>query len=151
MAVTSDEERRFVLTLDPSGGDDGWGFEVAEVLNSNGRRPREPETVLAVPRPRAARLRRHVVEAVTASGYPVHAVGPQRRKPFNLAQDPGVRLVLMLRALAPVRIPARRERIAAGVAAMSPEEALYWYALTTNGNAARGLQALRILLTDEVS
>ena len=149
MAVTSEQERRFILTLDPSGDGDGWGFEVAEVLNGRSRRGREPETVMAVPRPRAPRLRRYVVEAVTASGYPVHAVGPQRRKPFNLAQDPGVRLVLMLRALAPVRIPARRERIAAGVAAMSPEEALYWYALTTNGNAPRGLRALRTLLADD--
>lgn len=146
MAVTSEQERRFILTLDPSGDGDGWGFEVAEVLNGRSRQGREPETVMTVPRPRAPRLRRLVVEAVTASGYPVHSVGPQRRKPFNLAQDPGVRLVLMLRALAPVRIPARRERIAAGVAAMSPEEALYWYALTTNGNAPRGLRALRTLL-----
>ena len=149
MAVISDKERRFVLTLDPAADGDGWGFEVAEMLNGRSRRGREPETVMLVPRPRAARLRRLVVEAVTASGYPVQAVGPQRRKPFNLAQDPGVRLVLTLRALAPVRTPVRRERIAAGVAAMSPEEALYWYALTTNGNASRGLRALRTLLADE--
>ena len=55
--MTSDEERRFVLTLDPSDDGDGWGFEVAEVLNDPVQRGREPETVLCVPRPRAARLR----------------------------------------------------------------------------------------------
>ena len=32
---------------------------------------------------------------------------------------------------------------------MSPEEALYRYALTTNGNAPRGPRALRTLLADE--
>ena len=148
MAVTSDKDRRFILTLDPSPDGDGWGFEVSEVRNGAGRRP-HLETALTVPRHRAARLRRHVMDAVTANGYPPHAVGPHRRTPFNLAQDHGVRLLLTLRALAPVRSPVRRERIAAGVAAMSPEEALYWHALTSNGNAPRGLRALRFLLAGE--
>ena len=49
-----------------------------------------------------------VMEAVTASGCPVQvAVGTQRRRPFNLAQDSAVRLMLMPRALAPVRTPVR--------------------------------------------
>ena len=33
--------------------------------------------------------------------------------------------------------PGPGERTAVSVAAMRPEEALYWYALTTNGNAPR--------------
>ena len=141
--MTGAGDRRFVLTLNPSTGGDGWGFSVAETINGC---LRVSETVLSAHHGRAARLRRIVLEAVTASGYPAHAVGPQRRRPFNLAQDPGVRLVLTARALAPVRNPSRRDEIAAGIAAMTPEEALYWHALTSDHNASRGLQALRVLL-----
>lgn len=46
---------------------------------------------------------RLVMESATACGYPVQAVGPQHCKPFNLAQGPGVLLVLTLRVLASVR------------------------------------------------
>ena len=44
---------------------------------------------MAAARGPAVRLRCLVVEAVIANGYPVQAVGSQRRKPFNLAQGPG--------------------------------------------------------------
>ena len=42
-----------------------------------------------------------------------------------------------------------REAEAKAEEAMSPEEALYRYALTTNGNALRGPRALRTLPADE--
>ena len=48
-----------------------------------------------------------------------------------------MRLVLNAAGSGPVRIPVRRERIDAGVAAMNHEEVLCWYARTLNGNPAR--------------
>lgn len=75
---------------------------------------------------------------------PVQAVSPQRRKPFNLAQGPGVLLVLTLRVLASVRIAVRREQIAAGCRAKCPKEAFLYYSSTSSvpslpANAARGV------------
>jgi len=41
-----------------------------------------------------------------------------------------------------------REAEAPAEAATSPEAAPYWHALTTSGNAPRGLRALRAFLAD---
>lgn len=79
-----------------------------------------------------------VMGAVTTSGYPVQAaVGTQRRKPSNLAQDSAVRFDVEASGPDPGAHPGPRERTAVSVTAMRPEEALYWYALTTSGNAPR--------------
>ena len=56
--------------------------------------------------------------------------------------------MLTLRAVAPVRIPAHRERTAGSVAALRFEEFSLRYALATNDDPARGLRALRMLLAD---
>jgi hypothetical protein len=43
----------------------------------------------------------------------------------------------------------RREEILGGVAAMSAEEAYYWFARTTGPIASRARRALRIMLSDD--
>jgi hypothetical protein len=46
--------------------------------------------------------------------------------------------------------PARMEEVITGVAAMSDEEAYYWYAKCVNGShTKRSRKALRILLAEE--
>lgn len=49
----------------------------------------------------------------------------------------GMRLVVHAAGASPVRVPVRRERIDAGVAAMDLEEVSCWYTCTFNGNPTR--------------
>lgn len=78
----------------------------------------------------------------------VQTVDPQRRKPFNLVQDSVVRLMVMLRALVPVRAPARRERTAISVVAVNPRRPCTRCALATNGRGPLDFRSLRTLLAD---
>ncbi|MXZ16348.1 MAG: hypothetical protein F4Y76_12675, partial [Acidimicrobiales bacterium] len=122
MSVPSLRERRFELQLQPTKSGDDWGFRLSETFESTA------EAVANVDAARAPQFRRAVLEAVEASGYPTAAVSPRRCRPFNLAQRPGVRLALTVSASLPVARPLRRRAIVDGVEALSPEEALYWYA-----------------------
>ena len=143
MTVTSRWERRFELRLQPTSAGDGWGFCLDETTGSTAY------PVARVGPSRAVGYRRSVVEAVAASGYADTAVSPRRRRPFNLAQNPGVRLALTVAASKPVARPLRRRMIAEAVGAMSPEEALYWYAQSTGPTGGRALRALRLLLAED--
>lgn len=142
MAVPTSGERRFVLRLRPSTAGDDWGFVVDET--TGGR----TQTVARVPVKRAGRYRRSVLAAVTADGYSQASVGPRRRRPFNLRAETGVRLVLTVGALDPVSRPDRRIAIADGIASMSAEETLYWYAHSVGPTGQRALRALRLLLAE---
>lgn len=142
MAVPTTDERRFVLRLQPTASGDDWGFAVDEATGG------QPSPVTRVSAERAGRYRRNVLAAVTAAGYPPTAVGPRRRRPFNLTTEPGVRLVLTVGALKPVSRADRRIAITEGIAAMSTEEALYWYSHSAGPAGQRALRALRLLLAE---
>ncbi len=143
MSVPSLRERRFELQLQPTKSGDDWGFRLSETFESTA------EAVAKVDAARAPQYRRAVLEAVHASGYPTAAVSPRRCRPFNLTQGPGVRLALTVSASLPVAKPLRRRAIVDGVGALSPEEALYWYARTSGPGSGRALRALRLLLADD--
>ena len=143
MAVPSTAERRFVMRLHPTPAADDWGFSLNELIGT------EAAKVAELPAHRARRHRRAVIEAVTADGYPATAVSPRRRRPFNLTQEPGVRLALAVRAPAPVRKVDRRMVITERLRTMGDEEALYWYAQVSGAGGGRALRALRLLLAAE--
>ena len=142
MAVPTGSERRFVLRLLPTEAGDGWGFELDETTGERA------VAVARVPAGRAARYRAEVAAAVAADGYPPGALGPRRRRPFNLTAEPGVRLALTVCATEPVRRADRRATIAGGLASMAAEEAFYWYARSTGPAGGRALRALRLLLVE---
>lgn len=143
MSVPSVRERCFELQLHPTVARDDWGFRLSETFGE------AKEAVVRVDAARATQFRRAVLEAVEASGYPSAAVSPRRCLPFNLQQGPGVRLALTVCASLPVARPLRRRAIVDGVGALSPEEALYWYARTSGPERGRALRALRLLLADD--
>ena len=143
MVVTRRSERRFELRLLPTPALDGWGFTLNETGNGRAHR------VLSVPAQRAWAFRRPVSDAVAASGYQRSAVGPQRKRPFNLPQEPGVILALIVSAALPLHKPARRYALERRIGAFSSEEALYWYAQTDGASEGRALRALRILSAED--
>jgi hypothetical protein len=88
--------------------------------------------------------------ALRESGHPLTIVGPTRSKPIPLGEAAAVRFALAINAAAPLARPLRRLAVLEGVAAMSDEEAYYWYAKTTRTDRGpRALRALRVLLADD--
>ena len=74
---------------------------------------------------------------------------PRRRRPFNLTQEPGLRLALAVRPPFPSRKVDRRMIITERPRTMGDEEALYWYAQVSGAGGGRALRTLRLLLAAE--
>lgn len=129
--------RCFEIRIAPTADRSDYGFTVTETFADFS----EPVVSVA----RAGPFRPLLLDAVRHSGYLPHQMNARRRAAFWVAQVPGVRLVLAVKAAQPVRKPQRRRAIIDAVSAMSSEEALYWYSRADE----RGLRALRILLTDD--
>lgn len=90
---------------------------------------------------RAARVAAAVHHVLRSGGVGSRAWSSSR--PIDLDQLVGAQVELLLRAVKPLRRPDRIETVGEGIAAMSREEASYWYAKSGH---TRGLPALRLLI-----
>lgn len=91
-----------------------------------------------------------VLEALRENGYKATDLNPNRREPFALQEEWGVRLGLLFLAVKPVSKVSRIEVISAGIRQMTSEELYYWYSkCTSRAKAERAQKALRMLLADE--
>ncbi len=138
--------RSFRLIVEP---DDGERFGV-RIEETNG----SPDRVLGVAaRIRPDQLRRltdPVMAALRASGHQPSVLTANRKAPLLLDEQAGVRLALATRAVEQVNKTSRAHGILDGLASMSDEETLYWWAKSTSPTSgARALRALRILLADD--
>ena len=146
MSVTARETvRTFRLVIEPTGSDE-FGIRLEQTNGGAG----SPPKVLASIRPQEiASVMDPLHEALRASRYQGTVLSPSRRKPIVLDEAAGVRLALALVAVQPISKWRRREEILGGVAAMSAEEAYYWFARTTGPIASKARRALRIMLSDD--
>jgi hypothetical protein len=63
-----------------------------------------------------------------------------------LSEEEGIRLALVMRGVKRLSDVSRAAMYASGIYEMSREESFYWFALTSNEVARRGVRALRVLL-----
>jgi hypothetical protein len=92
----------------------------------------------------------HVLEALKRSGYKATDLNANRREPFLLSEESGVRLGLLSLAIKPITKMNRVEAISHGLRAMTSEEAYYWYSkCTLDPTGERAQKALRVLLAEE--
>ena len=92
----------------------------------------------------------HVLEALRGAGYRMTDLSRERRQPFRLPEEAGLRLGLLFLAARPLARMDRVEAISGGVRAMPSEEAYYWFSkCTAHTSAANAQRALRILLAGE--
>jgi len=91
-----------------------------------------------------------LLEALKRSGYKATDLHPGRQTPFTLDEPAAVRLALVLFAVKPLRKGQRIEEVAAGVRAISDEEAYYWYSKCADRRDGRRAQhALRVMMSPE--
>lgn len=91
-----------------------------------------------------------VLEALRKAGYRATDLSSQRREPFRLAEETGLRLGLLFLTVKPLTHMARIEAISSALRAMPSEEAYYWFSKCTASSIAVNAQrALRIMLAGE--
>jgi hypothetical protein len=96
-----------------------------------------------------ARVITSVLKALRESKLKGSSLSPERKLPLKLSESAGVRLALVMLGTAPLSLRGRVAEVEDGVAAMSTEEAYYWYAKCAGREGARSRRALRLLLSDE--
>ena len=91
-----------------------------------------------------------VLGAIKLAGYRPSDLARNRKAPFQLPEEPGVRLGLLLMAVKPLRKSSRMTDISEQVQSMADEEAYYWFSKMTDHRVGRRSQkAMRILLARE--
>lgn len=134
--------REFTLHVTPA-PDGHYGVEVHQHLNGTAGL-REVPVVRAWGPPYQAALR-VILEALRRSGYRPSDLHRGRKTPFQLREEWGVRVALLLLALKPLRKISRMERIADAIAHMPDEECYYWFSKCVR-DGSRAQRALRILV-----
>ncbi len=138
--------RGFRLEVEPT-GDGAFGLRLHEI---NGR-PEHARPVAHLSASRYPRVSEIVVAALSASGKQPRVLASTRRQPIDLTEPAGVRLALALNIVHGVTKPGRNRALLDGVARLSDEECLYWYAACCAGAPTdqRRTKALRIYLAAE--
>lgn len=91
-----------------------------------------------------------ILTAIKGAGYRPSDLSRSRKAPFQLGEEPGVRLGLMLLAVKPLRKSARMTDVSEQIQTMAEEEAYYWFSKATDHKLGRRSQkAMRILLARE--
>ena len=153
--LTHDPEKPFELRVLP-GGDGDYGLALYQwpVAANAGQeadsRPTKPERLASLAGDALRAVADHVLEALRQAGYKATDLSRERRKPFGLDEETGLRLGLLFLAVRPLSRMDRIEAISSSLRAMPSEEAYYWFSkCTATASAANAQRALRILLAGE--
>ncbi len=138
--------RGFRLEVEPA-EEGAFGLRLHE---TNGR-PDHARPVAHLPAARYSRVSDAVVAALSTSGKQPRVLAPTRKQPIDLDEMSGVRLALALNVVHAITKPGRTRALLDGVARLSDEECLYWYAACCGGAPTdqRRTKALRIYLAAE--
>lgn len=91
-----------------------------------------------------------ILAAIKQAGYRPSDLQRSRKAPFQLSEERGVRLGLLLLAVKPLRKSTRMTDISEQIQSMAEEEAYYWFSKATDHQVGRRSQkAMRILLAKE--
>ncbi|MBM4093487.1 MAG: hypothetical protein FJ276_29365 [Planctomycetes bacterium] len=91
-----------------------------------------------------------ILATIKQAGYRVTDLARNRKNPFALSEEQGVRLGLLMLAVKPLRKTTRMSDVSEHVRGMTAEEAYYWFSKVTDASQGRRSQkALRILLAKE--
>ncbi len=91
-----------------------------------------------------------VMDALKKNGYRGSDLRTNRKAPFLLDEEYGVRIGVLFMAIKPLRKLGRIESISSSIRQMEPEEAYYWFSkCSRKGEERRIRRALRIMLAEE--
>lgn len=151
--VEYNPEKPFELRVVPR--DKSYGLALSQwPLMGNGHElqpaPTKPQRLVELAGDPLRAVSDHVMDALRRAGYKATDLSRERRKPFLLDEETGLRLGLLFLAVRPLSRMDRIEAISGGLRTMPSEEAYYWFSkCTARATAVNAQRALRILLADE--
>lgn len=145
LASVSDT-RAFRITVTPGRGDT-FGITLEETYGDTDTRL--SARVTSATAAQTGRVVDAVFAAVRGSGHQPSVLAFTRKQPIRLEEAEGVRLALILLAVAPITKHERIRALVAGINSMSLEETYYWYSKCVGVDANRARRALRTLLADD--
>ena len=148
-APSYDPEKPFELRVAPR--DDGeYGLALYQWPVAANSEVSKPQRLVELAGDSLRAVADHVLDALRKSGYKVTDLSRNRRQPFQLDEETGLRLGLLFLTVKPLTRMDRVEAISSGLRAMPSEEAYYWFSKCTAGvSAVNAQRALRILLAGE--
>ena len=154
-APAYDPEKPFELRVVPR-DDSDYGLALyqwpvaANARQESNSRPTKPQRLVSLAGDSLRAVADHVLEALRNSGYKVTDLSRNRRQPFQLDEETGLRLGLLFLAIKPLTRMDRVEAISSALRTMPSEEAYYWFSkCTAEASATNAQRALRILLAGE--
>lgn len=146
-------ELRVILLADRAPGgrrDDEYGLALYQhPIRARVAQEHQPQLVVRIWGTAFRAIVDRVLAALKDNGYRASELSRNRKAPFLLSEESGVRLGLLFLAAKPLRKLSRMEAISNAIWAMSPEEAYYWFSKCSDQSTGRRAQrALRILLAD---
>ena len=91
-----------------------------------------------------------LISALRRNGYNPTSLKRDRKTPFALDEEEGVRLALLFLAVKPLRKTTRIEQISNAICSMGVEEAYYWFSrCVADQSNRRSQKALRVLQASE--
>jgi hypothetical protein len=91
-------------------------------------------------------IRQVIYDVLKANNYDPKTLSNKRQASYVISEEFGVTLAILFKVIQPVSKPDCIVSIARSIAAMSYEEANYWFAMITNGRS-NTLKAMRILFS----
>ena len=92
----------------------------------------------------------HVLKGIKKNGYRSSDLRANRRTPFALDEEQGVRLGLLLLAVKPLRKLERIEAVSRSIWQMETEEVYYWFSkCSRSSDRHRACRAARIMMAEE--
>lgn len=139
----------FFLYVTPRDKDD-YGIALYQQQLRQNTTPKSPRGLVRVWGAPFHAIIDYLIETLKKAGYRATELSRSRKAPFELDEETGVRLGLLLLALKPLSKIERIDDIYSAIRSMPDEEVYYWFSkCTTAGAARRSQKALRILLSPE--
>ncbi len=147
--VGCDPEKPFELRVVPRNSDN-YSLALYQWPVAANSGPTKPQRLVELAGDSLRAVADHVLEALRKAGYKATDLSRERRQPFRLDEETGVRLGLLFLTIKPLTRLNRVEVISIALRAMPSEEAYYWFSkCTAEPNAVNAQRALRILLSGE--
>ena len=93
-------------------------------------------------------VKQSIYQILKNNNYDPQTLSAKRQSYYSLSEETGVQTAILFQALQSLSQPERISKIAAGISAMSNEEAHYWFGMIANGRRSNALKALRVLFGD---
>lgn len=143
------DDKPFEMMVFPI-SDTVYGLELLQRRLNGDRNPDPMPRVVKIWGTALTAVLDHVLEGIKKNGYRSSDLRANRRTPFAIDEEQGVRLGLLFLAVKPLRKLERIEAVSRSIWQMETEEVYYWFSkCSRSSDRHRACRAARIMMAEE--